>query len=126
LNIIHKDLSYRIVSCGLEVHKTLGCGFLEYVYHDAFEYELKRAGLMYEREKELSIFYKDIILNHKYRIDFLIEKKVLVEIKAISQITNTEEAVTINYLQASTYNLALLINFGEKSLKYKRYIHENL
>lgn len=126
MKIVHQDLSYKIIGCAMEVHKTLGCGFLEYVYHDALEYEFKKANLKYEREKELLIKYKDVILNHKYRIDFLVENKVLVEIKAIINITKIEEAITLKYLNSTQYNLALLINFGELSLNYKRYAKTNI
>ena len=115
----YNDLTYRIIGCALEVHKILGCGFLEYVYHDAFEYELKKEGLIYEREKQLLIPYKDITLEHKYRVDFFVENKIIVELKASKKITGIDEAITINYINSGEYDIGLLFNFGELKLKYK-------
>ena len=119
----YSELTYKIIGCAMEVHNTLGCGFLEYVYHDAFKYELEKADLKFEHEKDFKIYYKDTILEHTYRIDFFIENQIGVELKALKEITDYERAVTINYVMSGNIDLTLLFNFGEMRLKYEKYIN---
>ncbi len=106
------------------VHKTLGCGFLEPVYQEALSIEFKRQNIPYEKEKILTIFYKGIELEKKYIADFVCFGKIIVELKALSSLTSEHEAQILNYLKATGLKLGLLVNFGEKSLKYKRMIRE--
>ena len=104
----------------MEVHKILGTGFSEIVYKDAMEYEFKQSGILYEREKQLNIQYKEIVLQHAFCADFLVFDKIIIEVKAQKGIIDNHMEQTLNYLAASESPVALVINFGENSLKYKR------
>jgi len=118
--LMYKEESYKIISKCMEVHNNLGAGFLEIVYKDALEYEFSKAGIPYQREKLYTVQYKDIILPHKFFADFVIFDKIILEIKAVSGISDQFIAQAINYLKVSGNRLALIVNFGELSLKYKR------
>lgn len=117
-----KDEIYRIVGLCMEVHKILGKGHSEVVYKDALEYEFISNNIPFEREKEYTICYKDIILPRKYNADFVVFDEIIFEVKAISQLTISDTKQTLNYLASSKNKLGLLVNFGEDSLKYKRVI----
>ena len=106
----------------MAVHRELGKGFSEVVYSDALKIELIDNNINYSREKQFDIIYKGNLLPHKYRSDFIIENKVVLEIKAISTLTDSHIKQTLNYLAVSKLKLGLLINFGEDNLKYKRVI----
>jgi len=121
LDSINK-LTHKIIGSCFDVHNELGRGFLEVVYKDALEYELKERDIQFEREKKYEIRYKEIILPRYYVSDFVVENKVIVEIKAQEGGLEDNLKQTINYLAASKCPIGLLINFGEKSLKYKRVI----
>ena len=121
-NLIYKDESYEIIGKCFEVHNNLGSGFLEIVYKDALEYEFNKAKIPYKREKEYKVNYKGIILPHKFYADFVVFDKIILEIKAVSGIDDKFIAQAINYLKVSENKLALIINFGEKSLKTKRIV----
>lgn len=116
------ELTYGIIGAAMKVHSTLKYGFLESVYQEALEIELNKLDIPYEREVEIPVYYEGIKLDTKFRADFICYNKIIVELKAIKQLTNIEEAQLINYLKATNYKIGLLINFGEKSLKYKRFI----
>ena len=111
-----------IIGLGIEIHKTLGFGFLEIVYKDAFEYELKSRVIQYEREKEFKIKYKQIILSHKFYADFVVMDKVILEIKAKDGIADEDYAQTINYLKCSGCKVGLILNFGRMKLDIKRVV----
>ena len=113
---------YRIIGAAQEVHKELGSGFLEVVYQDALEIEFQIRKIPYKREYPLAIHYKENRLKRNYHADFLCFEKVIVEIKATKSLTEEFYAQTIHYLKATKIRLALLINFGEPSLKVKRII----
>jgi len=100
----------------------LGNGFLEAVYQEALEIELKKQQIPFEREKVLSISYKNVKLGKKYIADFVCFDKIIIELKALSQLKREHESEVLNYLKSTGYKLGLLINFGEPSLKYKRLI----
>lgn len=123
-NLIYKEESYLIIGKCMEVHNNLGPGFLEIVYKDALEYEFRRANIPYQREKEYEVNYKGIILPHKFYADFVVFDKIILEVKSVSAITDEFIAQCINYLKVSQNKLALLVNFGELSLKYKRIVLE--
>ncbi len=106
----------------MEVHKILGKGHSEKVYGDALEYEFKKNQILFSREVKFNIVYKEVILPSYYFSDFLIYDQIILEIKAIQQLSNSEIKQTLNYLAASKKKIGLLINFGEDSLKYKRII----
>ena len=106
----------------MEVHRTLGEGFLEAVYQEALEREFVAKGIACNREVNLPIYYKGDLLHCHYRADFICYESVIVETKASSQLTTVDEAQVINYMKASGYHRALLINFGTHSLQYKRLV----
>ncbi|MBQ9500233.1 MAG: GxxExxY protein [Bacteroidaceae bacterium] len=118
--ILHQEESYQIIGAAMEVHKELGCGFTEPIYQEALEQELILRKIPYEREKELHIAYKGKELSKNYRVDFLCFGKIIVELKAVSELNDIYTAQVISYLKASGFKLGLLINFGKTSLEYKR------
>ncbi len=120
--LLFKETSYKIIGACMEVHKELGKGFAEIVYGDALEIELKKQQLSYEREVMFNITYKNVKLPHYYIADFLINQKIILEIKAIESLTSSHVKQTLNYLAASKLHLGLLVNFGEDSLSYKRVV----
>jgi GxxExxY protein len=121
-DIIFKEESYKIVGICMEVHKQLGMGFKEAVYKDALEIEFKNADISFTREKQFKIEYKGMILPHKYYADFIIYDSIILEVKSTAFIINSFVAQTINYLKASGLKLGIIVNFGEKSLTYKRIV----
>ena len=121
-DLIYKEEAYKIIGCCMEVHKELGRGFNEIVYGDALEIEFRNNDIEYSREKKFNIFYKGEKLPRFYKADFIIFDKIVLEIKAINQLSKSDYRQTINYLATSKLKLAILINFGEDSLVYKRII----
>ena len=121
-NWLYGDLTQKIIGAALEVHRELGPGFLEYVYEEALCYELELRDVTFDRQKDLDIYYKDLLIPRKYKPDLLIENKVIVEIKATSGLTNIDEAQLLNYLKATRLRIGLLLNFGRESLEINRKI----
>jgi GxxExxY protein len=121
-DLIYKDESYQIIGKCMEVHNNLGAGFLEIVYKDALELEFKKAGIPYAREKMYKVNYKGIILPHKFYADFVVFDKIILEVKGVSGIADEFVAQALNYLKVSGNKLALLVNFGELRLNYKRIV----
>jgi len=107
----------------MEVHKQLGNGFQEVIYQRALAIEFDLQGLSYEREKEMPVFYKERQIGTR-RVDFLVENVVSVELKAITQLENTNLTQAINYLEAYDLEIGLLLNFGAKTLEFKRVINK--
>ena len=120
--LLYKDLSYKVIGLCMEVHSILGKGHSEVVYKDALEYEFKEARISYSREKQYKISYKEIILPHHYFADFIIEDSIVLETKAIASLTDSHVKQSLNYLAVSRLQLALLVNFGEDSLSYRRIV----
>lgn len=120
--IIHKTESFKIIGICMEVHNHLGPGFLEIVYKDALEYEFQKAGIPYEREKKYDVNYKGIILPHVFFADFVVYDKIILDLKAVSDIVNEFIAQAMNYLTISRNKLALVVNFGELKLNHKRVV----
>ncbi len=119
----HKDITEKIIGASFEVHKFLGNGFQEVIYQRALAYEFRKAGLAFEREIEQDIYYKELEEPiGTRRADFVVEGKVLVELKAIIQLEDVHLAQALNYLKAYKLEIGLLINFGSKSLEFKRLI----
>lgn len=117
---LYQELTGRIIHCCMDVHNELGCGFLEKVYQEALEIVLKEEGINYEREKHLPIQFRGTTLQCDYIADFVIDNKVIVELKAVSALDSLFEAQVINYLRATGLQVALLINFGQKELQIRR------
>jgi len=113
-------LTYNIIGAALEVHKQLGCGFLEAVYSEALELELSARSIPFEREKMLSLVYKGQMLKQYYVADFVCYGSVIVELKAVSKLESIYDAQVLNYLKATNMEVGLLLNFGEESLVKKR------
>jgi len=120
--MVHEDLTRRIIGCAMEVHKFLGNGFQEVIYQRALAIELKIAGLAFEREREMPIFYHGQNIG-KRRVDFFVEEKVLVELKAVIALEDVHLAQGKNYLESFGIDTGLLINFGARSLEFKRLFH---
>lgn len=117
------EQTYAIVGAAMTVHRELGYGFLEPVYQEALEHEFQGQQIPYEREKPLPILYRGKPLNTSYKVDFVCYGSVIVELKALQQLSPREESQVINYLEASGLNKALLINFGASSLQHKRLVY---
>jgi len=123
MELKYKDLTEKIIGASFEVHKFLGNGFQEVVYQRALAYEMRQAGLAFAREIEQDIFYKDLPEPiGRRRADFVVEGKVLVELKAMVQLEDVHLAQALNYLKAYKLEVGLLINFGSKSLTFKRLV----
>jgi GxxExxY protein len=123
INMKHEDLTRRIIAAAMKVHSTLGNGFQEVIYQRALEIEFPYHNLAFEREKEMSIFYRGHEIGTR-RVDFFVEKLIMVELKAVIQLEDVHLAQAMNYLEAYKMEIGLLINFGAKSLQFKR-VHNN-
>ena len=117
----HSDLTHSIIGCAMKVHSTLGNGFQEVIYQRALAIELEKAGITFRREQEMDIFYDGHNIGIR-RVDFLVDNKVMVELKALTALEDVHMAQAINYLEAYNLEIGLLINFGAKSLQFKRLI----
>ncbi|MDP2209237.1 MAG: GxxExxY protein [Bacteroidota bacterium] len=118
----YSELTGKIIGCAMEVHKILGNGFQEVIYQRAMEKEMVLQGLLFNREFEMPIFYKEEQIGTR-RVDFLVEGIISVELKAIIKLEDVHLAQAINYLEAYNLEIGLLINFGTKSLEFKRLIN---
>jgi len=116
---LYKDLTYAIIGAAMEVHRILGPGFLESVYEEALAHESDLRGIPYQRQARLAVRYKEIVAG-EFRADFLVDGKVVVELKAIKALTEGDEAQLLNYLKGTAYRVGLLLNFGAPSLEHKR------
>jgi GxxExxY protein len=118
----HSELTGKIIGCAMEVHKILGNGFQEVIYQRALEGEMREQGLKFIREFEMPVYYKKDQIGTR-RVDFFVEEIVSVELKAIIQLEDVHLAQAINYLEAYNLEIGLLVNFGAKSLQFKRLIN---
>ncbi len=121
-NLIYKDEFYKIIGMCMEVHLNLGPGLLEIVYKDALEYEFQMNKIPYEREKEFLVEYKNKILSHKFYADFVVYENIILEVKAVRGLAEDFTKLVLNYMALAKSKLGILINFGEDSLKYKRFV----
>jgi len=122
--LIYPEESKKLLGLALQLHNEMGCGFREKVYQDAFEVLLKENKIPYEREKHIDLMFHGVKLEHDFFYDFLIDNKIGVELKAVSEIIGEYEAQIINYLHVSNHKLGLLLNYGTTSLEYKWYPNE--
>jgi GxxExxY protein len=119
----YSEETSRIIACALEVHKLLGKGFQEMIYQRALSIEMRLQGIEHSREKEMDIYYKGEKIGTR-RVDFFVDDKISVEIKAVIQLEDVHLAQAINYLEAYNLEAGLLINFGAKSLDFKRVMNK--
>ena len=122
MDYLHKDLTEKVIGAAMEVHNNLRNGFLESVYEEAMAIELDLQKIPFEKQKPVDVFYKGRLAK-QFFCDFIIGGEVLVELKAIKRLSETENAQVLNYLKAIKLPLALLINFGSSSLEFKRIIN---
>ena len=124
-NLDVNELTHKIIGCAMKVHNNLGNGFQEVIYQRALAIEFRIAGINFEREKEMPIYYYDELIGTR-RVDFFVDERVMVELKALEKIEEVHKTQAINYLEA--YNIAdgLLINFGALSLEIKRVFNKKL
>ena len=122
--LVHGGLTGEIIGAAMEVHSYLGPGFLESVYEESLAYEFELRKISFERQKAFNVFYKGRAVK-SFVTDFVVDNTVIVEVKAIKEITEIERIQVINYLKASGLEVGLLLNFGAKSLDYKRLIETN-
>ena len=121
--MLYKEITEKIIGCSMQVHRTIGNGFQEVIYQRALAIEMTYTGLNFKREKEMGIFYRDEYIGTR-RVDFFVEELIMVEIKAVIQLADVHLAQAMNYLEAYKMQIGLLINFGAKSLQFKR-VHNN-
>ena len=119
----HEEITRRIIGCAMTVHKILGNGFQEVIYQRAFEIEMRLDKLKFQREMEMTIFYRNEQIGTR-RVDFFVEDCIMVELKAVIQTDDAHLSQAMNYLEAYKMEIGLLINFGARSLEFKR-VHNN-
>ncbi len=120
---MYKDITGKIIGCAMKVHGALGNGFQEVIYQRALAIEMEYQGLSFEREKEMGVFYRGNMIGTR-RVDFFVEGKIMVELKALVALEDVHLAQAMNYLEAYKMEIGLLVNFGAKSLQFKR-VHNN-
>ena len=121
-DLIYEEKTYEIIGIAMEIHRILGPGFLESVYEEAFVFEFKNYNIPFKKQYDMNVNYKSKTIG-KFRTDFLVYDKIILELKAIKSLTEIDKAKTIHYLKATGMKLGLLINFGEPSLHYERLVY---
>lgn len=121
----HGDITQKIIGCAMQVHSSLGNGFQEVIYQRALEIEFRYASLCFEREKEMSVFYRGEVIGSR-RVDFFVESCIMVELKAITALEDVHLAQAMNYVEAYQTEVGLLINFGARSLQFKRITNKKI
>ncbi|MCB8943169.1 MAG: GxxExxY protein [Ardenticatenaceae bacterium] len=119
---MYPELSYQIMEAVFEVHNTLGPGFVEQIYEEALTFELRLREIPFSRQKPVQIYYKGQLIG-KHRLDLVIDDKMILELKAVSELTNAFRQQTLSYLRASNLKLGILINFGEERVKSARILN---
>ena len=120
--LLYKDLTDRILKAAYMVHNELGCGFLEKVYQEALAIQMTEMNIPFEREKHLKVFYHGKCLQCDYIADFVVDDKVILELKAVTEMDNVFKAQTINYLKITGYKVGFLMNFGQEEFQFKRFV----
>jgi GxxExxY protein len=124
VEILFKELSYAIIGAAMEVHRTLGSGFLETVYQAALSHELKLRGIPFEEQVQPPVHYKDVLVGD-YIADFVIDGKIIIELKAVTAMSEAHRAQAINYLAATGLPLTILLNFGAPKLQQERLVRHS-
>ena len=122
VDLIFKEEAYKIIGICMNIHKTLGMGLKEINYKDAMEIDFIESGIIFEREKKFTVKYKDKILRNPYFADFVVYDSIIIEVKSSTALIDSHMAQALSYLAVSEMRLALLINFGERSLTWKRIV----
>jgi GxxExxY protein len=117
--VIHRELSYQVMQAVFEVHNALGPGFVENVYEEALAYELELRRIPFERQKAVTVHYKDRVVG-THRLDLIVDGKIVLELKAVSALTDVFKQQTLSYLKAAELRLGLLVNFGTPRVEYTR------
>ena len=120
--LLYKDLTDRILKAAYQVHNELGCGFLEKVYQEALAIQMTEMNIPFQREKHLNVFYHGKCLQCDYIADFVIDDKVILELKSVTEMDNVFKAQTINYLKITGYKVGFLMNFGQEEFQFKRLV----
>ena len=124
--ILYRDESHEIMECAFSVYNNLGSGFLEAIYQEALEVELRERSIPFESQKEITVYYKGEPLIKKYIADIIVDDKIILELKTVSKLTDIESAQLINYLKATGIQLGILLNFGHKKrLEWERRVYTN-
>ena len=121
-NFKYKEETHKIIGAAMTVHRFFGCGFTEKVYQDALEQEFRVLGIPYLREPSLHVNYRGVQLRAEFLPDFICYDKIIVELKAVKELDNMHRSQAINYAKVAGCEVALLINFGESSLKFERFV----
>ena len=121
INLIHKELTGKIIKASYQVHNILGPGYIESIYRNALLVELKNQGLKCDTEKEVQIYYMNVKVG-THRLDLVVENQVIIELKAVSEFHPAHQAQVISYLKATGLKVALLLNFGKEKVEYKRFV----
>lgn len=119
MELKYADITEKIIGCAMKVHSKMGMGYPEIIYARCSAIEFNRVGLGHEKEKSLNVYYDEFIVGSR-RVDFMVEDKIVVELKAIAELTNKEFVQNLNYLESHRKEVVLLINFGATSLQFKR------
>jgi GxxExxY protein len=119
----YSDITEKVIGCAMKVHSKMRNGYVEAVYQKCLAIELEKSGLLFQTEVDHPIYYEGLVVGRR-RVDFLVEGNVVVEIKALSEITDAHIAQGLNYLEVQQLEIGLLINFGAKSLQFKRLVNE--
>jgi GxxExxY protein len=122
MELKYADITEKIIGCAMKVHRKIGLGYPEVIYARCLAIEFDRINLRYEKEKNLKVYYDEFIVGGR-RVDFMVEEKIVVELKATAELTNKDFVQSLNYLESHRQEIALLINFGAKSLQFKRIIN---
>ncbi|MDD2228299.1 MAG: GxxExxY protein [Candidatus Cloacimonetes bacterium] len=122
-DLVFKEECYQIIGAYMAVHSELGAGFLEPVYQEALSIEFSARGIPYQKEKTIDIYYKTHLLEKKYYADFLCYGQIIVELKALNDLTGDHLSQILNYLKATNLKVGILVNFGKQSLQYKRVVY---
>ena len=123
---MYRDESHEIMECAFSVYNNLGSGFLEAIYQEALEVELRERSIPFESQKEITVYYKGEPLIKKYIADIIVDDKIILELKTVSKLTDIESAQLINYLKATGIQLGILLNFGHKKrLEWERRVYTN-